>query len=238
MGRGIRFGHIAAGLILAVSVSIGAQAQMGGHRGTANNHDPLANPNPGPKAEDPESHDAIDLFSHLCVSTYGDFARAKGIVGEGDSAVEKMEPPLLRGLEDGKSGGAGWIIRMPLGEKLLLDFPPDGACVVRAPRVNAAQLETAFRNLLDQYGASGTFKIKREGEQTKTVDAAVTHQEGKHQEGEPQAKEKVKFHILTYSMILPDSGKSVILGLATTDSKSIPIQAILSFETPSGTSHQ
>jgi hypothetical protein len=228
-----RLGLIVVGLILAVSISIGAQAQMGGHRGTANNHDPLANPNPGPKVEDPESHDAIDLFSHLCVSTYGDFDRAKGIIGEGDSAVEKMEPPLLRGLEDGKSGGAGWIIRMPLGEKLLLDFPPDGACVVRAPRVNAAQIETAFRNLLDQYGASGTFKIKREGEQTKTVDAEL-----KHQEGETPAKEKVKFHILTYSMILPDSGKSVVLGLATTDSKSIPIQAILTFETPSQNSRQ
>jgi hypothetical protein len=222
-------GLMVLGLAAASSFSHDALAQMGGQRGgrSGQNQSPLIGPNAptGPKVTDPESHDAIDLFSHLCVSTRGDRARAIAIIGEGNGAIEKMDEPLLRGLEDGKSGGMGWIIRMPLGEKILLEFPAGGACLVRAPRVDPAQLEAAFRNLLDQYAANELLKVKREGDQTKTVEADI-----RPKEGEAPVKQKLKYHIVAYSMAMPDIGGTAMLALASTDAKNISIQATLSFE--------
>jgi hypothetical protein len=185
-----------------------------------------------PRTSDPEAYDAIDLFSRLCVSTQGSRARAVGIVGDGDTAIEKMDPPLLRGLEGGQSGGIGWIIRMPLGDKILLEFPPDGSCIVRAPRVTAAQLESAFRNLLDQYSASGQFDIKREGEQTKALDAPAAKgadPDSKPNEERHRGDDKPKMHLMIYSMKLPDADQTAQLVVATTDSKTVSIQGILSY---------
>ncbi len=237
------------GLLLALSVASDAFAQLGGpgggsqgggsggyggrrgQQGTQNSN-PMPDPSSSPRTSDPEAHDAIDLFSRLCVSTQGNRERAVGIVGEGDSAVEKMEAPLLRGLENGQSGGIGWIIRMPLGEKILLEFPPDGACIVRAPRVNAAQLETAFRNLLDQYAASGQFTVKREGEQTKAIDppgAKSAEPEKKSSNDFRRDVDKLKYHLVVYSMDLPDIGRTAQLVVATTDAKTVSIQGVLSY---------
>jgi hypothetical protein len=223
---------IGLGLALAVLLVPPASGQMGGggqgKRGGSNHAGPnRGTPNEAPeqKGPGPEEHDAIDLFSRLCVSTRGDRDRVVSIIGDGDSTVEKMDPPLLRGLENGVSGGVGWIIHMPLGEKLLVEFPPGGACIVRAPRINPAQLEGAFQNLLDQYGSSDSFKVHRLESQTKTVEAE--HRPGDDQ-GRP--KEKLKYHLSVFDMTLPDTGKVAELGLATTDAKSVSIQATLSFQ--------
>ncbi len=185
-----------------------------------------------PKGTDPEAHDAIDLFARLCVSTRGDRARGISIIGEGDSAIEKMDDPLLRGLEGGASGGVGWIVRMPLGDKILLEFTPDGSCVVRAPRVNNAQLEFALRNLLDQYSASGQFLVHRAGDGTKTIKVAPRRSDGEAGSAGEQDKtaEKVKYHIVSYNMTLPDIGKTADLMVATTDSGNVSIQGVLSFQ--------
>ena len=216
-------------LALAVLIAMPASAQMGG-QGRRGSHE--SGPNQGDsddstarKALGAEEHDAIDLYSRLCVSTRGDRARVTGIIGEGDSAVEKMEPPVLRGLENGASGGVGWIIRMPLGEKLLMEFPPGGACIVRAPRIDPAQLEGAFQNLLDQYGASDQFKVRRVGDETKTVDT-----DGRPVDSRAKTKDKLKYHFVLYKMTLPDTDNIAELGLATTDSRSVSIQATLSFQ--------
>ncbi len=138
--------------------------------GTNPNQSPIPDKSASPRTIDPEAYDAIDLYSRLCVSTRGDRARATAIVGDGDTAIEKMDEPLLRGMENGKSGGIGWIIRMPLGDRILLEFPPDGGCIVRAPRVKTSEMESAFRNLLDQFSASGQFTVHRVADQTKTID--------------------------------------------------------------------
>jgi hypothetical protein len=229
------------GLALAVSFAADALAQTGGgfgggRRGQAGNQNstPLPDKSVNPRTSDPEAYDAIDLFSRLCVSTQGSRARAIGIVGDGDTAIEKMEPPLLRGLEGGQSGGIGWIIRMPLGDKILLEFPPDGSCIVRAPRVSAAQLEAAFRNLLDQYSASGQFEIKREGEQTKAIDPPGSKPSGDEADARPndtlrKVSEKPKLHIVVYTMKLPDVAQTAQLAVATTDAKTVSIQGVLSY---------
>ncbi len=106
---------------------------------------PIPDKSASPRTTDPQAYDAIDLFSRICVSTHGDRAQTEGIVGDGDAAIEKMEPALVRGLENGAEGGIGWIISMPLGDKILLELPATGGCLVRAPRVNTAQLEVAAR---------------------------------------------------------------------------------------------
>jgi hypothetical protein len=221
---------------------LGGQGGMGGRRGQGGNQNttPMPDKSSSPRTSDPEAYDAIDLFSRLCVSTQGSRARALGIVDDGDTAIEKMEPPLLRGLEGGQSGGIGWIIRMPLGDKILLEFPPDGSCIVRAPRVNAGQLEAAFRNLLDQYSASGQFDIRREGEQTKTIDIPKRKSADADADGDPdpaenpndnlrRISEKPKMHMMVYTMKLPDAGQSVQLVVATTASQAISIQGVLSY---------
>jgi hypothetical protein len=219
---------------------LGGNGMSGGGQGRSrqqpgiNNREPVPDQSVSPRTTDPEAYDAIDLYSRLCVSTRGNRDRAAVIVGDGDTAIEKMDAPLLRGMENGQSGGVGWIIRMPLGDKILLEYPPDGTCIVRAPRVNAAQMEIAFRNLLEQFSASGQFDVHRLADQTKTIDQpekAETHRdEPKDEQSGPPAK--LKFHILAYSMTLPDLGKAAQLVLATTDSKSTSIQATISFAVP------
>lgn len=224
-----------SGLALAAFFSGAALAQPGspggyGPRpqppGVNPNRAPLPDDSASPRTVDPEAYDAIDLYSRLCVSTRGDRARATSIVGEGDSAIEKMDAPLLRGMENGQSGGIGWIIRMPLGDRILLEFPPDGGCVVRAPRVRASEMESTFRNLLDQYSASGQFTVRRVADQMQSIDSPA-RQPGKDAGVRPS--EKMKFHILGYRMMLPDSGKQAELVLATTESPAANIQATLSF---------
>src|SRR5579859_974713 len=152
-------------LAFAALFSAAAAAQSGYGRsrpsGVNPNQSPIPDQSASPRTIDPEAYDAIDLYSRLCVSTRGDRTRAQTIVGEGDSAIETMDAPLLRGLENGKSGGVGWIIRMPLGDRIILEFPPDGTCIVRAPRVKSSEMENAFRNLLDQFAASGQFTVRR-----------------------------------------------------------------------------
>jgi len=222
------------GLTLAVFFSAAALAQSGppggyGGRvpqsGANPNREPLPDDSASPRTVDPEAYDAIDLYSRLCVSTRGDRARATAIVGDGDTAIEKMDAPLLRGMENGQTGGIGWIIRMPLGDRILLEFPPDGGCIVRAPRVTAAQMESTFRNLLDQYSASGQFTVHRVADQMQSVDAPKPSDK----DTDRKTGEKMKFHILGYRMELPDSGKQAELVLATTDSPAANIQATLSF---------
>jgi hypothetical protein len=217
----------------------GGQGGMGGRGGQGGAHggNPLIGPpSDGPRGLDPEAHDAIDLFSHLCVSTRGDRNRVVSIVGDGDTAIEKMDEPLLRGLENGKSGGLGWIVRMPLGEKLLVDLPADGACLVRAPRVDPAALESAFHALLDQFAASGQFTVRREGDQTQVIGpdgkpSNDTLSSGSGGDGRgPGVDNRLRYHLMVYRMQLPDTGKAAELGLATTASRSVSIQATLSFE--------
>jgi hypothetical protein len=232
--RAIRPGPL-FGLMLVAFFSSAALAQSGppggygGGRmpqsGTNPNRAPLPDDTASPRTVDPEAYDAIDLYSRLCVSTRGDRARATAIVGDGDTAIEKMDAPLLRGMENGQSGGIGWIIRMPLGDRILLEFPPDGGCIVRAPRVRAAEMERTFRNLLDQFSASGQFTVRRVADQMQSVDAP------KQSDKDPDRKtgEKMKFHILGYRMELPDSGKQAELVLAVTESPAANIQATLSF---------
>jgi hypothetical protein len=152
-----------------------------------------------PAIMDPVSHDSIELFSRLCLSTRGDRARATAIVGNNDSNVEKLDDASLLQLE-GKPGGVGWVIRMPLGEKILVEFQPDGACVVRAPQVKAFLIENALGNLLDQISASGQFKVKRLSDREKTI-------------------EKSKYHFIVYNVRLPDGGRIAEVGVATTEAK-------------------
>jgi len=210
-----------------------AMAQSGYGRsrpsGTNPNQSPVPDQSASPRTIDPQAYDAIDLYSRLCVSTRGDRARAQTIVGEGDSAIEKMDAPLLRGLENGQSGGIGWIIRMPLGDRIILEFPPDGTCIVRAPRVKTAEMESAFRNLLDQFSASGQFVVRRVADQTQSYDASGKKTADDRQ-GRPSGK--IKFHILGYRMTLPDTGKQAELVLATSDSPAANIQATISFVIP------
>ncbi len=233
-GLGLMFG-----LALAAFFSAGAQAQSGppgsyGGRpqppaGVNPNREPLPDQSLSPRTVDPEAYDAIDLYSRLCVSTRGDRNRATAIVGDGDTAIEKMDAPLLRGMENGQSGGVGWIIRMPLGDRILLEFPPDGSCIVRAPRVRVSEMENAFRNLLDQFSASGQFTVRRVADQTQSVDAAAP----RSQNDKPAHEgEKLKFHVLGYRMMLPDSGRQAELVLATSDSPAANIQATISFAIP------
>ncbi len=244
VGFGLLLGLALAAFFTSVFFTSGASAQMNyggggsqarrGQQPGANNREPIPDKSVSPRASDPEAYDAIDLYSRLCVSTRGDRDRASGIVGDGDTAIEKMDAPLLRGMENGQSGGIGWIIRMPLGDRILLEFPPDGTCVVRAPRVNAGQIETAFRNLLDQYSASGQFAVHRIADQTKTIEPSDKPKERRNEPKDEQSgpDDKLKFHILAYSMVLPDSGKAAQLVLATTDSRSTSIQATISFSVP------
>ena len=185
------------------------------------NREPLPDQSVSPRSADPEAYDSIDLFSRLCVSTHGSQVRATAIVGGDDSAIEKMPPGMLKGMENGQTGGTGWIIRMPLGDRILLEFPPDGSCVVRAPHVRAAEIENGFRNLLDQYSANGQFAVHRIADQTRTIDP----------DGKPVSSERgnsannLKFHILAYHMSLPDSTGAAELVLQTTDSDKTGIQA-------------
>lgn len=224
------------GLMLAILAALPVAAQdqprgPGDENRTVSTKDLLKDP-VMPKGTDPEAHDAIDLFARLCVSTRGDRARGVSIIGEGDSAIEKMDDPLLRGLEGGASGGIGWIVRMPLGDKILLEFTPDGSCIVRAPRVNSAQLEFALRNLLDQYSASGQFQVHRAGDGTKTVKVTPRRPDGEAGAVGEQDKvmDKVKYHIVSYNMTLPDIGRMADLAVATTDSEIVSIQGVLSFQ--------
>ncbi len=233
---------VGAAIVIAAFAGGAASAQhtgpsgYGGQGGRSGGSPLIGPPADGPKGLDPEAHDAIELFSRLCVSTRGDRARVAGIVGEGDTAIEPMDEPLLRGLENGKSGGIGWIIRMPLGEKLLVDLPASGSCLVRAPRVEPAVLEAAFRSLLDQYTASGQFAVRREGDQTKIMDPAGKpandQAQTAHDGRGPGLDTRLKYHFVVYSMHMPDGDQSAELGLATTDSKSVSIQATLSFVFP------
>ena len=188
---------------------------------------PIPDKSASPRTTDPQAYDAIDLFSRICVSTHGDRAQTEGIVGDGDAAIEKMEPALVRGLENGVGGGIGWIINMPLGDRILLELPAAGGCLVRAPRVNTAQLENAFRNLMEQYTGSGRFGIRRLGDQTKTIDEPARPAGPNGRPAQPA--EKVKFHVLAYRMTIPDSGESAEILLVSTDSQIPMVQATLSF---------
>src|ERR1700761_7587665 len=193
-------------LALAALFSGTAAAQSSYNRtrpaGVNPNQSPVPDQSASPRTIDPQAYDAIDLYSRLCVSTRGDRARAQSIVGEGDSAIEKMDAPLLRGLENGKSGGVGWIIRMPLGDRIILEFPPDGTCIVRAPRVKTSEMESAFRNLLDQFSASGQFVVRRVADQTQSFDDPDAKGPGNKPKEDPPKDErqqrhppdKVKFH--------------------------------------------
>ena len=166
----------------------------------------LADPFPSePMRTDPESHDALELFSRLCIATRGDRARTTAIIGEDDGTVERLSDEHLQG-----PNGAGWIIRMPLGDKLLVEFLASGACVVRAPRVDSDTLEFGLKTLLESVASSGQFKVRPEGEDTKTID-------------------KVKFHFVTYGLRLPDTGAIVEVGVATTDERKVSIQGTLSY---------
>jgi hypothetical protein len=163
---------------------------------------------------DPEARDAVDLFSRVCLSTRGDRAQATAIMDTGGSAVEPLDAKLLPQLQGGKPGGVGWKIRMPSGEQLLIDFAPDGACMVRAPRVQAQALEARLDELLDQVSASGRFKVHPRGGEVKTID-------------------KLKYRFISYSMGLPDTGNTADILAATTDAKDVLIQGTLSFRVES-----
>jgi hypothetical protein len=188
---------------------------------------PIPDKSASPRTTDPQAYDAIDLFSRICVSTRGDRTQTIGIVGNGDAAIEKMEPALVRGLENGADGGIGWIINMPLGDKILLELPAAGGCLVRAPRVNTGQLEIAFRNLMEQYTSSGRFGVRRLAEQTKMVDEPARPAGPNGRPAQPA--EKIKFRILAYRMTIPDSGESAEILLASTESQTPVVQATLSF---------
>jgi hypothetical protein len=222
-----------SGLALAALLSSAALAQTGYGRsrstGTNPSQSPIPDQSASPRTIDPEAYDAIDLYSRLCVSTRGDRTRAVAIVGDGDTAIEKMDAPLLRGLENGKSGGIGWIIRMPLGDRILLEFPPDGTCIVRAPRVKTSEMENAFKNLLDQFSASGQFVVHRVADRTQSYDPPAPRSQDDWQ---PRPGEKLRFHILGYRMTMPDTGKQAELVLATSDSPGANIQATMSFVIP------
>jgi hypothetical protein len=222
------------GLALAAFFTSDAQAQMGRGGGGKRPRDPLPDQSASPRSGDPAADDAIDLFSRLCVSTRGNRETAVGIVGDGDTAIEKMSEPLLRGMQNGQSGGVGWIIRMPLGDRILLEFPPDGTCVVRAPRVNPARIEAAFQELLQQYSASGQFDVRHTGEATKAFDPPAEDGSSRNKAAAPggerhQDDGKLKVHFTAYTMRMPDTGKVAELGLATTDSRAVNIQATLTY---------
>jgi hypothetical protein len=212
----------------------GGRRGQGG--GSGRKREPLPDESASPRASGPEERDAVELYSRLCVSTRGNRAQAVGIVGEGDSAIEKLTEPMLRGLESGQSGGIGWIIRMPLGDRIIVDFTPDGTCIVRAPRINPHEIEGVFQDLLDQYAASGQFNVHHGGEQTKTFDdpgkpangsgANASSGDERH-----RAADKLKVHFIYYTMTLPDTGRTVELGIATTDSRSAQIQGTLTYAT-------
>ncbi len=234
------------GLVLACAIADPASAQQsgpgnsfgqpggqpGGRRGAqlGPNRDPIPDQSANPNTSDPAAYDAIGLFSRLCVSTRGNRARATGIVGSGDGAIEKMDAPLLRGMENGRDGGVGWIIKMPLGDTLLLEFPADGSCIVRVPRVSPPQLEQAFHNLMEQFAGSGQFDIRREGEQTKAVDLANPDAAPKPNDDVRHPGDKLKYHIQVYSMRVPDIDRSVQLVLATTPSDKVSIQGVMSYQ--------
>ena len=139
------------------------------------------------------------MFSRLCLSTRGDRARAVAIIGNNDNGVEKIDDNSLQQLQGGP-GGIGWIVRMPLGERILAEFQPDGACVVRAPQVKSFAIENGLGNLLDQISASGQFKVRRLSAKEKTI-------------------EKSKYRFTTYAVQLPDGGGTAEVGVATTDAK-------------------
>jgi len=160
---------------------------------------------------DAEARDATELFSHLCVTTRGDRTRAAQIIGDGDTAIERLDDKTILELQGGKPGGIGWVIRMPLGEKLLFEFSPRGTCIVRAPRIDAESLEMGLRNLLDEVAASGQFKVRRLDDDTKTIG-------------------KMKYHFITYGVRLPDTGETAEVGVATTDAKGGAIQGTLTYE--------
>jgi hypothetical protein len=213
--------------------SPGRRGQSGG---TGRKREPLPDQSASPQASGPEERDAVELYSRLCVSTRGNRAQAAGIVGDGDSAIEKMTEPMLRGLENGQPGGVGWIIRMPLGDRILVDFTADGTCIVRAPRVNPGEIEGVFHDLLDQYSANGQFNVHHGGDQTKSFDAPGRPDSAgeKTDERHPDAG-KLKVHFIYYTMTMPDTGTTAELGIATTDSRSAQIQATLTYATRSAT---
>lgn len=221
------------GLALAAFFMSDAQAQMG-RGGGGKRRDPLPDQSASPRNGDPAADDAIDLFSRLCVSIRGDRTKAVGIVGDGDTAIEKMDEPLLRGMQNGQSGGIGWIIRMPLGDRILLEFPPDGTCIVRVPRVDPARIEGAFQALLQQYSANGQFDVHHSGEVTKAFDPPSEDGRPRDRAAAPsgdrhQDDGKLKIHFTAYTMRMPDTGKVAELGLATTDSRAGNIQATLTY---------
>jgi hypothetical protein len=212
---------------------MGGGGMGGGRRGgqSARNHDLLPDQSASPRATDPEGRDAIELYSRLCVSTRGNREQATGIIGDADSAIEKLTEGQLRGLEGGKPGGVGWIIRMPLGDRIIIEFTGDGTCIVRAPRTVPSQIEAAFQDLLNQYSASSQFDVRRGGETTKAFD-----QPGKPETNDAGAKDerhaaagKLKVHFIFYTMHLPDTGRTAELGIATTDSREAQIQATMTY---------
>ncbi len=208
--------------------------QGGGRRGqNARNRDLLPDQSATPRTSDVEGRDAIELYSRLCVSTRGNREQATGIIGDGDSAIEKLTEGQLRGLEGGKPGGVGWLVRMPLGDRIIIEFTGDGTCIVRAPRTVPSEIEAGFQELLNQYSASGQFDVHRGGETTKTFD-----QPGKPEANGGEAKDerhaaagKLKVHFIFYTMHLPDTGHTAELGIATTDSREAQIQATLTYAT-------
>jgi hypothetical protein len=168
-----------------------------------------------PKFTDPEAHDAVELFSRFCLSTRGDRARVIDIIGSGDPTVEKLDDKTVLELQNGKPGGIAWTLRMPLGEKLVLEFAGSGTCIVRAPRVEGASLERGLDDLLTEIGANDRFKVHRTGDDTETIN-------------------KRKYHIVTYSMRLPDTGQTADIGVATTDAKDGAIQGSLTYAMAAG----
>jgi hypothetical protein len=206
----------------------------GGRRGQGGvrNRDPLPDQSAGTRVADPTGRDAVELYSRICVSTRGNRAQAVGIIGEGDSAIEKLTDGMLRGLENGKPGGIGWIVRMPLGDRIVVEFTGDDTCIVRAPRVAPSQIEGAFQDLLEQYSASGQFDVRRGGEQTKSFDPPdkQANAEEKTDERHKDAN-KLKIHFISYTMKMPDTGRIAELGIATTDSRTVQIQATLTYLT-------
>lgn len=163
-----------------------------------------------PNETDPEARDAVELFSRFCISTHADRARVVEIIGSGDSSVEKLDERTVLQLQNGKPGGIAWTLRMPLGEKLILEFAAAGTCIVRAPRVEGSALERGLDNLLEEIGSGGQFKVRRIADDTKAI-------------------EKRKYHFVSYSMRLPDSGQTAEIGVATTDAKDAFIQGSLTY---------
>ena len=233
------------GLLLALALAAffmsDASAQPGGGDGGGGRHgqspryrEPLPDQSASPRMSDPEGRDAVELFSRLCVSTRGNREQAKGIIGEGDSAIERLTEPQLRGLENGQPGGIGWIVRMPLGDRILVEFSGDGTCLVRAPRVDPGQIEAVFQELLDQYAASGQFDVRHGSEQTKAFDMPardtdVDDRPADKLDERHRDANKLKIHFIVYTMTMPDTGRTAELGIATTDSRAVQVQATLTY---------